>query len=46
MNMKKEKSEKIAGYWNKTAQHDYKTMMGLFDIKRYSDCLFFGHIVL
>jgi len=34
MNMKKEKSEKIAGYWNKTAQHDYKTMMGLFDIKR------------
>ena len=46
MNMKKEKSEKIAGYWKKTAQHDYKTMMGLFKIKRYSDCLFFGHIVL
>jgi len=44
--MKKEKIEKIAGYWKKTAQHDYKTMMGLFEIKRYSDCLFFGHIVL
>jgi len=44
--MKKEKAEKVAEYWEKTAQHDYQTMMGLFEIKRYSDCLFFGHIVL
>ncbi|MDA2921739.1 HEPN domain-containing protein [Patescibacteria group bacterium AH-259-L07] len=33
-------------YWVKTSQHDYKTMLGLFRIKRYSDCLFYGHIVL
>ncbi len=33
-------------YWVKTSQHDYKTMLGLFKIKRYSDTLFYGHIVL
>lgn len=33
-------------YWMKTAAHDYETMIGLFKIKRYSDCLFYGHIVL
>ena len=33
-------------YWRKTAAHDYDTMEGLFTIKRYSDSLFFGHIVL
>ncbi len=44
--MKKENIKKIIEYWKKTAQHDYKTMQGLFKIKRYSDCLFFGHIIL
>jgi len=39
-------SKKIINYWLKTSQHDYKTMLGLFRIKRYSDCLFFGHIIL
>lgn len=33
-------------YWEATATHDYETMLVLFDSKRYSDCLFFGHIVL
>lgn len=33
-------------YWVKTSQHDYRTMLGLFRIKRYSDTLFYGHIVL
>jgi HEPN domain-containing protein len=33
-------------YWKKSAEHDYKTMLGLFRIKRFSDCLFYGHIVL
>lgn len=33
-------------YWLQTAAHDYDTMIGLFSIKRYSDCLFYGHIVL
>ncbi len=33
-------------YWEKTAEHDYATMIALFESKRYSDSLFFGHIVL
>lgn len=33
-------------YWLETAGHDYKTMNVLFKAKRYSDCLFYGHIVL
>ena len=33
-------------YWLKSSKHDFKTMEGLFRIKRYSDSLFFGHIVL
>lgn len=32
-------------YWESSAEHDYETMLGLFRIKRYSDSLFFGHIV-
>ena len=44
--MKKINVKKVAEYWTKTAEHDYKTMLDLFKIKRYSDSLFFGHIVL
>ncbi|MCG2700674.1 HEPN domain-containing protein [Candidatus Parcubacteria bacterium] len=44
--MKKEDVKKIVRYWQKTAEHDYETMIGLFKIKRYSDSLFFGHLVL
>lgn len=33
-------------YWLETANHDYETMNILFKTKRYSDCLFYGHIVL
>ncbi len=33
-------------YWLKTAEHDFETMNVLFKAKRYSDCLFYGHIVL
>lgn len=33
-------------YWLVTARHDYDTMITLFQNKRYSDCLFFGHIIL
>lgn len=36
----------IVSYWRKSAEHDYETMQILFRTKRYSDCLFFGHIVL
>ncbi len=33
-------------YWLKTAEHDFVTMQALEKTKRYSDALFFGHIVL
>jgi len=33
-------------YWLETAAHDYETMQVLFKAKRYSDCLFYSHIVL
>ncbi len=36
----------IIDYWIKTAEHDFDTMLVLFKTKRYSDSLFFGHIVL
>jgi HEPN domain-containing protein len=38
--------KEIVQYWLKTADHDYETMKGLQGIARYSDALFFGHIVL
>ncbi len=37
---------KVIKYWLETAKHDFETMSGLYKIKRYSDSLFFGHIVL
>ncbi len=48
MTMKKGKKdiEKIVKYWEKTAEHDFETMSSLFEIKRYPESLFFGHIVL
>ena len=42
MNIKKMKI--VIDYWKKTAQHDYDTMITLFENKRYSDSLFYGHI--
>ncbi|MFC1613547.1 HEPN domain-containing protein [Patescibacteria group bacterium] len=44
--MTKNEVKKIVEYWQKTAEHDYETMLGLFKIKRYPDSLFFAHIVL
>lgn len=38
--------KKLIAYWQITAEHDYETMLDLYKIKRYSDSLFFGHIVL
>ena len=43
---KKQGIKQVIKYWGKTAEHDYKTMVFLFKGKRYSDSLFFGHIVL
>ena len=44
--MNKKEKNKIINYWRKTAEHDYDTMLALFKNGRYSDSLFFGHIVL
>lgn len=33
-------------YWFDTAKYDYETMLSLFKSKRYSDSLFYGHLVL
>ena len=44
--MKSENVKKIIKYWQKTAEHDYDTMIYLFKGKRYSESLFFGHIIL
>lgn len=44
--MTSEQVKEVVKYWQKTAEHDYETMLWLFKGKRYSDALFFGHIVL
>ena len=44
--MNEKQVQHVVFYWVKTASHDYETMLSLFESKRYSDCLFFGHLVL
>jgi hypothetical protein len=44
--MKKEDVKKVIKYWQKTAEHDYEVMLYLFKGKKYSESLFFGHIIL
>lgn len=44
--MGKQNIHNISAYWLKTAENDYDTMQALFKAKRYSDSLFFGHLVL
>lgn len=39
-------TKKLIEYWAITAEHDYATMLALFRTKRYSDSLFFAHIIL
>jgi HEPN domain-containing protein len=38
--------EDVVNYWIATAEHDRETMDVLFISGRYSDSLFFGHIIL
>ena len=38
--------EEVVKYWLATAEHDRETMDVLFKSARYSDSLFFGHIIL
>src|ERR1700691_834098 len=44
--MTEKEISKIIQYWQDSSQHDYDTMLGLFRLKRYSDSLFYGHLVL
>ncbi len=44
--MTEKEIEDAIKYWGITANHDYDTMLALLKIKRYSDSLFFGHIIL
>lgn len=39
-------TQDLIKYWLETAEYDYKTMLSLFKSKRYSDSLFYGHLVL
>jgi len=39
-------TKSLVKYWQGTAEHSYETMISLYKSKRYSDCLFYGHIVL
>ena len=38
--------KKLIDYWQFTLTDNYKTMESLYKSKRYSACLFFGHLVL
>ena len=38
--------KELKNYWKKTAEHDYRIMLSLFATKKFSNTLFFGHIVL
>ncbi len=38
--------EDIISYWINSAEHDKETMQALYNAGRYSDTLFFGHIML
>ena len=38
--------KELINYWLQTAQHDFETMQSLFKSQRYSDSLFFAHIIL
>jgi len=44
--MNKYQVKRQAQYWFLSSKHDYDTMLGLFQIKRYSDALFYGHLVI
>lgn len=37
---------KLIKFWAETAEDNYQTMLSLYRSKRYSACLFFGHLVL
>ncbi|MBI3671464.1 HEPN domain-containing protein [Candidatus Azambacteria bacterium] len=44
--MNEKEVRKLTKYWLESSKHDYDTMISLFESKRFSDALFYGHIVL
>ena len=42
----KKQQKRIIDYWKFTMSDNYQTMLSLYKNKRYSACLFFGHLVL
>jgi len=44
--LSKNQQKKLIGYWKYTMFDNYRTMESLYKSKRYSACLFFGHLVL
>lgn len=40
------KTKQLISYWITTAEHDYDTLLTLFKSKKYSNALFFSHIIL
>lgn len=44
--LNKKQLENLVSFWKKGVKENYKTMNSLYSSKRYSACLFFGHLVL
>lgn len=44
--MENKKFEKLIIYWRRSIVDNLKTMDVLYRARRYSDCLFFGHLIL
>ena len=44
--MNEKQTHHVVAYWSKTAKHNYDTLLSLFKARRYSDSLFFGHLLL
>ncbi|MFH0820765.1 MAG: HEPN domain-containing protein [Candidatus Peregrinibacteria bacterium] len=42
----KKKIEGLVKYWVENSQEKFKTMQELYSAKRYSDCLYYGHMIL
>ena len=40
------KREEIIHYWIKSSDEDFEVMIDLFNLKKYSYALFFGHLVI
>ena len=44
--MNRKNLKNVIDFWKRNQKEDYKTMNSLYKSKRYSACLFFGHLLL